>query len=92
MPKTVNIRAMLGIGEKGSWAIVGVTDDKEQAVQDVIFEVEADGYFEVYELVIPVQIPKRQIRQIRISPEALNLVAAEVELDEDEEEEEEGEA
>lgn len=88
MPKTVNIKAMVGVGEKGSWAISAITDDKEQAVQDVIYEVEADGYFEVYELVIPVQVPKRQIRQIRISPEALNLVAAEVEVDEEEEGEE----
>lgn len=88
MPKTVNIKAMIGIGEKGSWAISSITDDREQSLQDVIYEVEGDGYFEVYELVIPVPVPKRQIRQIRISPEALNLVAAEVEMDDEDEESE----
>ncbi len=83
--KTATVKVVVAIDETGEWAVAPVRGSRSEAVADALAELASDQYAEVLELVLPLPVPARPVRTVRIEPAALAVVHAEPAADEEEE-------
>jgi hypothetical protein len=85
MAKQIQIRLMVAVDAAGEWAVVPVRDQsRTEAAEEAVMELGSDNYTEVFEFLVPVPLPKRPVRTVRIPPEALAMVAAEENVEDEE--------
>lgn len=85
MAKQVQVKLMVAVDAAGEWAVVPVRDQgRAEAAEEAVNELGSDQYVEVFELVLPVPVPKRPVRTVKLDAAALQFVQAEQAADEEE--------
>lgn len=78
MARTITVKVMVAVDEAGDWAVSAVKDGgRNEAAEEALAELSGEHYSAVYEVSLPITVPRRPVRTIKVAPEALQLVAAE---------------